>query len=196
MPTIEDWAGAQVSADSSGDWRSVDRLAIKVSKQGFTGNLAPALRLAILRRRGTTGLPIDDGDAKETWIDHFLQAVWDAVRDLESDRSAFLNLPFATHSLGRDNKIIAVSKKWCDLLGYCVDEIIGRRSFEFMDDESRNLAISRLPKFWETGIARTRYNFVHKTGRLVPVILSGTAEFDTEGVPLRSFAILSPVKEF
>ena len=62
--------------------------------------------------------------------------------------------PVMLHSIDRDGRIVKVNRRWLQELGYEESEVIGRRSTEFLTDESRTRALSdTLPLFWQTGSA-------------------------------------------
>lgn len=195
METLKRWEKAQRGAASPEDWNAVDLLAIELASQGFADveDVRSAVKLAILRLRGTIELPIDDGQPSVVWIEHLLHAVWNALGELSRIREIFLELPFSAHSIGRDNKIFAVSRSWCELLGFEPEEVLGKRSVDFLTPESKEMALTKiLPRFWKEGaISRVEYMMVSKVGCEVPVLLSAAAEFDPRGRAVRSLAILS-----
>jgi len=194
VPHIDEWRAAQERAVTAADWAHVDQLAIELSKLGFTGCVTEAVHLAILRLRdGNDLLPIEPGATSEIWIEHFLHAVWDALQDMGTKGDSFWNLPLVMHSISSDGRLVAVSGPWCDLLGYEHSDVIGRRSIEFLSDRSRKDALEiHLPQFWKTGsISKVRYEFVRKSGQVVPLIMSACSEYNNEGDPFRSVAVLS-----
>ena len=76
----------------------------------------------------------------------------------ESDeRLEFLysKIPTMLHSIDREGRIVQVSDRWLDALRYPREEIIGRKSVEFLTEESRRYSETvALPEFWRTGKAR------------------------------------------
>lgn len=45
-------------------------------------------------------------------------------------------IPAMMHSIDAEGRIVTVSQKWLDVLGYSEEEVLGRRSTEFMTEES------------------------------------------------------------
>ncbi|MEO1000675.1 MAG: PAS domain-containing protein [Pseudomonadota bacterium] len=82
--------------------------------------------------------------------------------------------PVIMHSINADGRIEKVSEAWLDRFGYTREEVIGRSSSDFLDDESRRLAKRILPEFWRTGRCdRVPYGMIAKDGETVEVELSG-----------------------
>lgn len=149
--------------------------------------------MALVRLRGSEDLPIEPGDPSEVWIQHVLKAAWTSLAGDSNLQNGFWALPFAAHSIRRDNTMVGVSRSWCNLLGYQPDEVLGKRSVEFLTEASRAYAVSTvLPEFWRTGLAsNVEYDMVHKNGQVVPINMSACCEMDAEGRALRSLAVIS-----
>ncbi|MFY0636403.1 PAS domain-containing protein [Maricaulis maris] len=129
----------------------------------------------------------------------------DATRQLEAmmseERARFERIYRATpammHTIDADGHIVEVSDYWLSHLGYKRSEVIGRKSTDFLDAESRERAINvELPHLFQVGHnTHTPYRYVRKNGDLVDVLLSSFLERDTDGNPSRSYAILTDVTE-
>ena len=109
----------------------------------------------------------------------------------------YTRIPAMVHAIDADGRIIEVSDRWLEVLRYPRDEVIGRRSVEFLTDESRRFAETvTLPQFWGTGTAsNVSYQFVRKDGEVLDILLSAVAEGDTEGKPPQSLAVLTEVSD-
>ncbi|MCH8814951.1 MAG: PAS domain S-box protein [Chloroflexi bacterium] len=119
-----------------------------------------------------------------------------ALRESEERyRSLYLQTPSAVYSIDREGRIIEVSEDWLDLLGYERKEVIGRRSVEFLTDDSRRRAeTTALPEFWKTGRARNiSFQFRRKNGEIIDVLLSAFAIRNEEGEFIRSLGALTDV---
>jgi PAS domain S-box-containing protein len=103
--------------------------------------------------------------------------------------------PAMLHSIDEAGRINEVSNFWLSHLGYEREEVIGRRSVEFLDEESRERAeSSSLPELWETGLnTNIPYRFIRKDGEYVDVLLSSFLERDEKGAPLFSFAVMTDI---
>ena len=129
----------------------------------------------------------------------------DATRRLESlmaeERARFERIYRATpammHTIDNEGFIVEVSDFWLSHLGYKRSEVIGRRSTDFLDPESRERAINvELPKLFQMGKnTHTAYRFLRKSGEPVDVLLSSFLERDKEGNPVRSYATLTDITE-
>ncbi len=100
--------------------------------------------------------------------------------------------PISIHSIDRDGTLIDVSAFWAEKLGYTRAEMIGRKSTDFLTEDSRVDALERhLPQFFETGkIDSAEYDFVQKNGDVLPVLLSAIAQYNPDGAFMRSLAIM------
>ena len=111
-------------------------------------------------------------------------------------RSLYEDTPVMMHSINADGVIEFVSNHWLERLGYARHEVLGRRSTEFLTDDSRQLAREVLADFFKTGhCSDIAYQFVAKNGAPVDVLLTATAELDAEGQFVRSLAVLVDVTE-
>ena len=109
----------------------------------------------------------------------------------------YREIPAMAHSIDTEGNLVTVSDRWLEVLGYERNEVIGRKSVEFLTAESRQQAeTASLPKFWKTGRARdVAYQFVKKNDEIVDVLLSAVVERDREGDVVRTLAILDDVTE-
>jgi len=107
-------------------------------------------------------------------------------------RGLYEATPAILHSIDAQGRLIDVSDRWLALLGYTRDEVVGRPSSDFLSPASQTKARECvLPEFFRTGACdRVEYEFVHRDGHLVDVLLSATLERDAQGAPLRSLAVL------
>ena len=103
--------------------------------------------------------------------------------------------PAMMHTIDADGYIVEVSDYWLAQLGYERQEVIGRKSVEFLDPESREQALSEsLPYLFEHGYnADIAYRFVRKNGTIMHGLLSSFLERDEDGKPLRSYAVITNV---
>jgi len=110
-------------------------------------------------------------------------------------RTLYNNTPVMLHSIDTDGRIVSVSDHWLRAMGYTREEVLGRRSTEFLTAASRAHAIDTvLPAFFRTGHTReAEYQFVRKDGGLMDVLLSAVAERDSEGEVAQSMAVLTDI---
>ncbi|MDI1478071.1 PAS domain S-box protein [Polyangium sp. y55x31] len=124
-------------------------------------------------------------------------ALGETRRALEHHDWIFQNLPAIMHSIDAQGRISAVNDRWIEAMGYTRDEVLGRRSTEFLTPESARYAREVvLPAFFRTGRCdNVLYQFVRKDGSLLDVMLSAIADRDEEGNTVRSQAVLTDVTE-
>ena len=85
--------------------------------------------------------------------------------------------PVMLHSIDHQGRLVNVSDYWLRVMGYERQEVIGRRSSEFLTEDSRQFAQQTvLPEFWRTGVcSNIPYQFVKKNGDIIDVELSAVA---------------------
>lgn len=104
----------------------------------------------------------------------------------------FLHAPVLMHAIDAKGTLVKVSRFWAETLGYEPEEMVGRKSVEFLTEESREKAVREvLPEFMANGRIRdVSYQFVKKDGSVLDVLLSATAQYDKQGQFERSLAII------
>ncbi len=119
----------------------------------------------------------------------------DTERALEESRSeyeeCYRDLPVMLHSIDPEGRILDVNGEWLATLGYTREEVVGRKSVDFLTPESRRFALGEaLPEFFRKGRARdVPHRFRKKDGEPVDVILSAIAQRDRQGAITRSVAV-------
>ena len=110
-------------------------------------------------------------------------------------KALYYRSPAMVHSIGSTGYIEAVSEAWLERFGYREDEVIGKRSSDFLTPESREFANAIvLPEFWKTGSCRRiPYTFICKDGSLVEIELSAVLD-RTQTDPV-TLAVLEDVTE-
>ncbi|WP_349962888.1 diguanylate cyclase [Rhizobium sp. ZPR3] len=86
--------------------------------------------------------------------------------------------PAMLHSINKDGFLISVSDAWLSKLGYSREEVIGKRSSEFLTAESRAYAVREvLPAFFLSGRSdNIEYQMVCKDGQIIDVLLSAVLD--------------------
>ncbi len=122
----------------------------------------------------------------------------DALRASEARyRYLYLRTPAMMHSIDHEGRLVDVSDAWLERMGYAREEVVGRRSTDFLTPESREYAATEvLPEFFRTGVCKDiAYRMVRKDGVVLDILLSAIAERDAEGRFERSLAVLVDVTE-
>lgn len=130
---------------------------------------------AFQRSRATTEQALSTALATRNWL-----------------RTIHDSMPEMLHSIDQHGRLVAVSDVWLTTMGYQREEVLGRRSSEFLTAESRALAVSEiLPRFFRDGFVRdVEYQMVRKDGARIDVRISAVLERDAAGEPVGSFAVL------
>ena len=134
----------------------------------------------------------------ETEEQEICQRGKDALRKSEERyRSLYVRMPAMLHSINDNGHILDVSDRWLEVFGYKREEVIGRKSVEFLTEDSRLYAESiAMPEFMQKGYVRDiHYQFVKKDSEIVDVLLSAITEWDEDGKYTRSLAILTDITE-
>jgi PAS domain S-box-containing protein len=112
-------------------------------------------------------------------------------------RTLYNDTPVMLHSIDANKKITNVSDYWLGKMGYSREEVLSRRSVDFMTPESREMALSmRLPEFFVNGkIDGFPIQMVTKAGELIDILLSAVAQYDEQGKFKQSLSVLIDVTE-
>lgn len=116
----------------------------------------------------------------------------------ESERKMRKILETATEGfwlVDNSTKTLEVNKTMCEILGRPREEIIGRRIFEFVDDENRRIFKESVAKR-ELGVAESyEVALSRPDGSQVPCLASATPLTDEQGVKIGSFALFADITE-
>ena len=110
-------------------------------------------------------------------------------------RHFFDDTPVMMHSIDQQGILLDVNQYWLTTLGYEKDEVLRRRSSEFLTPESQRYAVEvALPKFFENGFIKDiPYQMVKKNGEIIDVLLSASELRDNDGNFLHSLASIVDV---
>lgn len=120
--------------------------------------------------------------------------------ELEASRERYRLLykqtPVMLHSIDWQGYIRSVSNHWLERLGYAREEVIGRKSTDFLTPDSRQFAEDVvLPEYFQNGFCtEVSYQMVTKTGEIIDVLLSASSQLNESGQPL-SLAVIVDVTE-
>ncbi|HEY6000818.1 MAG TPA: PAS domain S-box protein [bacterium] len=174
------------------------------------GEPITALENVNLRKDGgrvtleTSGVPVRDAEGRlrgYRGIDRDISArkrAEQALRESEERyRKLYERTPVMMHSIDAEGRLLSISGAWLAQLGYTREEVIGRRSTDFLTERSRRYAREVvLPAFMKSGVCRdVEYQFVRKDGSVMDTLLSAIAEHDASGAFVRSLAVVVDVTE-
>jgi len=105
--------------------------------------------------------------------------------------------PALLYSVDSEGKLLSVTRHWLEVMGYRKSDVLGRRSIEFMTNQSRQqITEEALPLFREQGrISDFPCQMKKKNGDVFDVLLSVTSEHDRSGEVVRSLAVLVNITE-
>ncbi len=100
------------------------------------------------------------------------------------------------HSIDAEGRLVDVSDRWLEVLGYLREEVIGRRSTDFLTEASRAYARDVvLPAFFKEGRCDVEYEMIRNDGTTIPVRLRAVATRDADGKIIASAAALDDLTE-
>ncbi|NQV57283.1 MAG: PAS domain S-box protein, partial [Rhodospirillales bacterium] len=112
-------------------------------------------------------------------------------------RRLYNDTPVMLHSIESDGTIVNVSDYWLEHMGYQRDEVIGKKTVDFMTEDSKTYALEvNHPQFFKGGECRdVPYKFIKKDGEVIDTLLSATAEIDDNGNISNSLAVVVDITE-
>lgn len=112
-------------------------------------------------------------------------------------RHLYNESPVMLHSIGPDGRLVSVSQYWLDKMGYTRDEVIGRRSSEFLDEESQKRAAEEvMPRFFREGSIRdVEYRFIKKNGEQIDTLMSAIQDRSAADGQSRSLAVIVDITD-
>jgi PAS domain S-box-containing protein len=114
----------------------------------------------------------------------------------ERYRRLYNNTPVMLHSIDAEGRLLSVSDFWLEKLGYGRDEVIGRKSTDFLTPESQSVSEHVLADFMCTGLCKdVEYQMVCKSGAIIDVLLSAIAERDDTGAFINSLAVMTDITD-
>jgi len=111
-------------------------------------------------------------------------------------RTLYTDTPAMLHSTDSEGHLISVSNYWLEKTGYSREEVIGKKSTDFLTEESRKKAEKLFPQYYRDGyIKDIPYQFVYRNGDVLDVLLSATAEYNAQGEFVRSLAVINDITQ-
>jgi PAS domain S-box-containing protein len=99
------------------------------------------------------------------------------------------------HSIDENGRLISISDAWLAKLVYTREEVLGRRTIDFLTPASREYAVKEvLPEFLRTGYCENvQYQMVCKDGRVIDILISSVFEKNPTGEGRASLAVITDV---
>jgi len=124
-----------------------------------------------------------------------------ATTELEQNRqrlrALYESTPALMHSIDAAGRVLSVSDRWLERLGYRREDVVGRSVDDFLTPESsRRVHEIHRPALWRDGhVDDCPVQFICADGSLRDVLVSVVAEYDAQGQPLRAQALVDDVTE-
>lgn len=121
----------------------------------------------------------------------------EALRENEKKfRTLYNETPVMRHSIDRDGRLINVSNFWLEKTGYTRDEVIGKKSVEFLTEDSQKKTKNIFSQFFRDGyIKDVEYQLVCRNGKIMDILHSAIAENNEQGDFVSSLAVMIDITE-
>jgi PAS domain S-box-containing protein len=142
------------------------------------------------------GVPVRLVGALQDVTEHHRAAV-----ELEHNRQRLRALyeltPALMHSVDALGRLLSVSDRWLERLGYKRQQVTGRLMDDFMTPESaQRMRDIHHPALWRDGqLVDCGVQLICADGSLRNVLISAVAEYDEQGEPLRALALVDDITD-
>ena len=142
------------------------------------------------------GVPVRLVGAFQDVTEHHRAAV-ELEHNRQRLRALYESTPALMHSVDAAGRLLSVSDRWLERLGYKRQQVIGRALDDFMTPESAQQARERhRPALWRDGqLTDCAVQLISADGGLRDVLISAVAEYTAEGRPLRALALVDDITE-
>ena len=119
------------------------------------------------------------------------------LKKLENDYREFFDVaPIACLELDSSGRFLNVNEKWCSLLGFSKEEVLGRQMTEFVNQKDSKSFQRNFTQFIKTGAIKNKdYELVHQTGRHIPVQVDGIVITDSKGRFKKAHFVIKDITE-
>ncbi|WP_437325854.1 PAS domain S-box protein [Sorangium sp. So ce381] len=119
-----------------------------------------------------------------------------ALRDSEERfRLSFENAPIGKGIIGLDGRFLLVNRAYCEILGYSAEELSKLRFQDIThpDDVDTDVGLAEQLRSGEISRYQLAKRYIHKDGRVIPVILHGSVVRRADGEPIHYIAQVEDV---
>jgi PAS domain S-box-containing protein len=95
--------------------------------------------------------------------------------------------------MDRNYKLTYVNNKFCQMLGYPVNELIGKSGFDFMDENNRQILIEQSKQKQENVGEPYELAFIKKDGQRIITLVAPKPIYDSQNNFLGSFAVFTDI---
>ncbi|MDY0287758.1 MAG: EAL domain-containing protein [Sphaerochaeta sp.] len=107
----------------------------------------------------------------------------------------FDKAPLGYQSLDFDGNFIEVNQKWCDLLGYARDEVLGKWFGDFLSPAYREAFRQRFPLFKTQGYIHSEFEMLHASGERLIISFEGKIGYGGDGAFKQTHCILQDITQ-
>jgi PAS domain S-box-containing protein len=142
------------------------------------------------------GVPVRLTGALQDVTEHHRAAV-ELEHNRQRLRALYESTPALMHSVDAVGRILSVSDRWLERLGYRREQVIGRLMDDFMtSDSSQQVREVYRPALWRDGhVDDCPMQLICADGQLRDVLVSAVAEYDALGRPQRAQALVDDITE-
>jgi PAS domain S-box-containing protein len=142
------------------------------------------------------GVPVRLVGAFQDVTEHHRAAV-ELEHNRQRLRALYESTPALMHSVDAAGRLLSVSDRWLERLGYRRQQVIGRAMDDFMTPESSQQVREVFrPAMWRDGqVSDCPVQLICADGRLRDVLVSAVAEYTADGRPLRALALVDDITE-
>ncbi len=142
--------------------------------------------------------PITDANGQRT---NYIKVSEDITERLEAEQALKASQEQYSKLIGTTSEgfwlidtdaiILDVNDSLCHMLGYTREEIIGKRSFDFVDDKNKKVFVSQLSKAKRRTQRSYEIFLKHKDGHNIPTVFNATSISDEKDEYSGSFAFVT-----
>lgn len=92
-----------------------------------------------------------------------------------------------------DNKITYINDRFCEILGYSPEEVLGTRAVDYVDPSNIPILVSHVSRRQDLESSTYELLFRHKDGSPVHLLVSGSPLLDLQGKFNGSFAVVTDI---
>jgi len=132
-------------------------------------------------------------------FNHILKKLKNANKKLKDSsnkyRQFYHSTPAMMHSIDVSGSIVNVSNYWLEKMGYTEQEVLGKKSTDFLTEKSAKYAKEIiLPQYFKTESCKNvPYEFLKKNGEIIHTLLSASSQKDSEDNIVQSHAVITDV---
>lgn len=123
-----------------------------------------------------------------------LKANETATKERRGLEELYKHTPAMMHSIDHEGRIVQVSNHWLEILGYEREEVIGRKSIDFLTPDSVEKSMVYMPLIEKNDTVKNiELQMKKKSGEVIDILLSGIARKDPVSGAQQKFAVITDI---